>query len=125
LQSGIPTPCLVLHFLVNGRSGRDPEGVARNLWIFAGAIHQVPAETRALRDDASICSFVSRLKRVLVGHWLDSSAIVLAAVSGHRAAGSVRPLPDILMAVGAYLIGSSGQTDLFYKLAVSVRLSRL
>jgi len=55
------------------------------------------------------------MKRVLVGHWPDwpSSAVVLAAVSGRSAAGPVRPVPNIMMAAGAYHIGYSGCTDLF------------
>ena len=54
--------------------------------------------------------FVSRLKRVLVGHWPDwlSSAIVLAAVSGLNTAEPVRPVLDILMAAGACRVGHSG-----------------
>jgi len=56
------------------------------------------------------------MKRVLVGHWPDwpSSAVVLAAVSGRSAAGPVRPVPNIMMAAGAYHIGYSGCTDLFH-----------
>ena len=48
-----------------------------------------------------------RLKRVLVGHWLDwpSSATVLAAVSARSAGGPVRRVSDILMAAGAYRVG--------------------
>ena len=62
-----------------------------------------PAAMWALRDSAVrlfVCSFVCRLKRVLVGHWgsdWPSSVIVLAAVSGRQhyyAAGSVRPVSD-------------------------------
>jgi len=67
----------------------------------------------------SFCSFVRssvcRLKRVLVGHWPDwpRSAIVLAGVRGLSAAGSVRPVPDILLATGAYNVGRSDHADLF------------
>jgi len=63
----------------------------------------------------SVPSFVC-CQRVLVGHWPDwpSSTMVLAAVSGRSAAGPVRPVFDILVAAGAYLIGHSGRTHLLY-----------
>jgi len=66
-----------------------------------------------------VCLFVCRLKCVLVGQWpgwpaWPSSAIVLGTVSGRSAAELVRPVANILMAVGAYHVDHSGRTDLSY-----------
>jgi len=79
-----------------------------------------PPQSAALLDDDVIlvvCSFVCH-QRIVVGQWPDwpRSTIVLAAVSGQRAAGPVVPLPETLMAAGAYRVGHSGSTDLLYLL---------
>ena len=51
----------------------------------------------------SVCLFVCRLNAYLSGTGLNGRA-VLAAVSGRSAARPVSPVPDVLMAVGAYRV---------------------
>jgi len=62
----------------------------------------------------SVCSFVCCLKRVLVGHWLTGPAM-LAPCQPWVAS---QPVPDMLMAAGAYHIHHSGCTGLLILLSL-------
>ena len=110
------------------RAGTQPEDNGRptagqtqkNIYIyldFRRRLVKLPTQVGLYAMALSFCLFVglspeTRTCRALAT-WSSSSAIALAAVSGRSAAGPARPVPDILVAVGAYRVVHSGRTDLF------------